>query len=166
MQSLSRSLPDEAATLAAGEAIAALLASQSPASLRLHVDLLGDLGAGKTTLTQGLGEGLGVEGPVISPTFVLARVHRSLVAGPALVHADAYRLGGFAELEDLDLEVSLDDSVTLVEWGSGIAEGLSDQHLEIDIRRSLDPDDEARAVFLTPIGARWEAVRADLESLR
>lgn len=126
----------------------------------------GDLGAGKTTLTQGLGEGMRVAGAIISPTFVLSRVHPNPEGGPALVHVDAYRLGTFAELEDLDLEVSLDDSVTLVEWGSGIAEGLSDQHLEIDIRRSLDPDDEARAVFLTPIGARWEAVRADLESLR
>ena len=120
----------------------------------------GDLGAGKTTLAQGLGEGLGVEGPVISPTFVLAREHRSLVGGPALVHADAYRLGGFAELEDLDLEESLADSVTLVEWGAGVAERLTTDHLAVDIVRGLDPDDETRWVFLTGVGARW--LRHDL----
>ena len=126
----------------------------------------GDLGAGKTTFAQGLGEGLQVAGSIISPTFVLSRVHRSLVGGPALVHVDAYRLGSFAELEDLDLEVSLDDSVTLVEWGAGIAEGLAAEHLDVDIRRSIDPDDETRLVFLTPIGARWERARAELEALR
>lgn len=125
----------------------------------------GDLGAGKTTLTQGLGAGLAVAGSIISPTFVLSRVHPSTVGGPALVHVDAYRLGSFAELEDLDLEVSLDDSVTLVEWGSGIAEGLADDYLEVDIRRSLDPEDETRWVFLTPIGERWTAARAELEAL-
>lgn len=126
----------------------------------------GDLGAGKTTFAQGLGEGLQVAGAIISPTFVLSRVHHSLVGGPALVHVDAYRLGSFAELEDLDLEVSLDDSVTLVEWGAGIAEGLASEHLDVDIRRSLDPDDDTRLVFLTPIGARWEQARAELEALR
>lgn len=115
----------------------------------------GDLGAGKTTFTQGLGAGLGVSGPVISPTFVLSRVHPSTVGGPALVHVDAYRLGGFAELEDLDLDASLDTSVTLVEWGTGVAEPLASDRLEIDIRRGLDPADETRWVFLTGIGARW-----------
>ncbi len=125
----------------------------------------GDLGAGKTTLAQGLGAGLGVAGAIISPTFVLSRVHPSTVGGPALVHVDAYRLGSFAELEDLDLEVSLDDSVTLVEWGAGIAEGLAEDYLEIDIRRSVDPDDETRWIFLTPIGGRWTAARPELEAL-
>lgn len=125
----------------------------------------GDLGAGKTTLTQGLGAGLGVAGAVISPTFVLSRVHPSTVGGPALVHVDAYRLGSFAELEDLDLELSLDDSVTLVEWGAGIAEGLSEDYLELDIRRSLDPEDDTRWIFLTPIGDRWTAARPELEAL-
>ncbi len=125
----------------------------------------GDLGAGKTTLTQGLGSGLAVAGAIISPTFVLSRVHPSTVGGPALVHVDAYRLGSFAELEDLDLEVSLDDSVTLVEWGAGIAEGLADDYLEVDIRRSLDPEDDTRWIFLTPIGERWTAARPDLEAL-
>lgn len=125
----------------------------------------GDLGAGKTTLAQGLGAGMGVQGAIISPTFVLARIHPSLRDGPGLVHVDAYRLGSFAEVEDLDLELSLDDSVTLVEWGAGIAEGLSEDRLEIDIRRGLDPEDETRLVFLTPIGPRWEQARLELEGL-
>ncbi len=125
----------------------------------------GDLGAGKTTLTQGIGAGMGVTGAIISPTFVLARIHPNPAGGPGLVHVDAYRLGSFAELEDLDLEVSLAGSVTLVEWGTGVAEGLSDDRLEIDIRRSLDPEDETRWVFLTPIGERWTAVRPELEAL-
>lgn len=125
----------------------------------------GDLGAGKTTLTQGIGAGMGVAGAIISPTFVLARIHPDPAGGPGLVHVDAYRLGSFAEVEDLDLEVSLADSVTLVEWGTGVAEGLSDDRLEIDIRRSLDPEDETRWVFLTPIGERWTSVRGELEAL-
>lgn len=98
--------------------------------------LTGDLGAGKTTLTQGIGAGLGVRGTIASPTFVIARVHQSAAAGPPLVHVDAYRLGGWDELEDLDLEASLDEAVTVVEWGTGIAEGLSDRRLEIEIVRT------------------------------
>jgi len=101
------------------------------------VVLTGALGAGKTTLTQGLGIGLGVRGPVTSPTFVIARVHPSLVGGPDLVHADAYRLGGIDELDDLDLDTSLDDAVTVVEWGAGLAEGLAESRLEVTITRSL-----------------------------
>ncbi len=123
----------------------------------------GDLGAGKTTLTQGIGAGLNVDGPVISPTFVLSRVHPSLAAGPGLVHVDAYRLGSFDELEDLDLEASLPDHVTLIEWGAGIAEELADDRLEIDIRRSVTPEDENRWVFLSGVGPRWR--RAGLEGL-
>lgn len=115
----------------------------------------GDLGSGKTTLAQGVGAGLGVAGPVISPTFVLARVHPSRDERPALVHADAYRLGGAAELDDLGLDDSVAASVTFVEWGAGVAEALASDRLEIDIRRGIDPDDETRWVFLTPIGARW-----------
>ena len=98
--------------------------------------LTGDLGAGKTTLTQGIGAGLGVQGSIASPTFVIARVHRSVAGGPPLVHVDAYRLGGWDELEDLDLEASLDEAVTVVEWGTGIAEGLADRRLEIEIVRT------------------------------
>ena len=105
-----------------------------------------------------------VAGPVISPTFVLSRVHPTTTGGPALVHVDAYRLGSFDELEDLDLEASLADSVTLVEWGGGIAEGLADDRLDIDIRRGLDPDDETRLVFLAGRGPRWAA--RQLESVR
>lgn len=117
--------------------------------------LTGDLGAGKTTLTQGIGEGLGVRGAVTSPTFVISRIH----PGPVpLVHVDAYRLGGLEELDDLDLDVSLDDSVTVVEWGGGIAEGLSEHRLEIDIRRPATADDETRFVRVTPVGARWLGV--------
>lgn len=99
------------------------------------VILSGDLGAGKTTLTRGLGAGLGVRGPVTSPTFVIAREHPSTSGGPALVHVDAYRLGGVAELEDLDLQTSLDAAVTVVEWGEGLAEGLAEDWLEVRLSR-------------------------------
>src|ERR1700735_5774603 len=95
--------------------------------------LSGGLGAGKTTLTQGIGAGLGVRGPVTSPTFVIARVHPSLRGGPGLVHADAYRLGSRAEVDDLDLDTDVDSSVTVVEWGEDLAEGLAPSFLEIAI---------------------------------
>ena len=101
------------------------------------VVLTGELGAGKTTLTQGVGIGLGVRGDVTSPTFVIARVHPSLVDGPDLVHVDAYRLGGIDELDDLDLDTSLDEAVTVVEWGAGLVEGLSDSRLEVTITRAI-----------------------------
>ncbi|MGC5048064.1 tRNA (adenosine(37)-N6)-threonylcarbamoyltransferase complex ATPase subunit type 1 TsaE [Micrococcus porci] len=87
--------------------------------------LTGELGAGKTTLTQGLGAGLGVREGVISPTFVLSRIHPSLADGPDLVHVDAYRLRSAGELTDLDLEATADRSVTVVEWGRGMAESLA-----------------------------------------
>src|SRR5690606_19077509 len=99
--------------------------------------LTGELGAGKTTFTQGLGEGLGVRPGITSPTFVIARVHPPLGDGPSLVHADAYRLGGIDELDDLDLDASLDEAVTVVEWGAGVAEGLSSRRLEVTITRAL-----------------------------
>lgn len=117
--------------------------------------LSGDLGAGKTTLTQGLAAGLDVRGPVTSPTFVIARVHPSLRGGPALVHVDAYRLGGTAELDDLDLP--LEEAVTVVEWGGGIAEGLSPDRLEMGIRRRLA--DERRTVTVVGVGQRWQGRR-------
>ncbi|QZY28563.1 tRNA (adenosine(37)-N6)-threonylcarbamoyltransferase complex ATPase subunit type 1 TsaE [Nocardioides coralli] len=124
------------------------------------VVLTGELGAGKTTLTQGIGEGLGVRGDVTSPTFVIARVHPSLADGPALVHVDAYRLGGIDELDDLDLDASLDDSVTVVEWGEGIAEGLAESRLELRIIRALAhvgdaPGLDPRRVLMMPVGPRW-----------
>lgn len=124
----------------------------------------GELGAGKTTLAQGLGAGLQVEGPIISPTFVLSRIHHSAVGGPGLVHVDAYRMGSAAELEDIDLDSSMAESVTLVEWGAGFAEGLSREHLDIDIVRSADPADDARTVYFTAHGERWAG--EDLFSLR
>jgi tRNA threonylcarbamoyladenosine biosynthesis protein TsaE len=114
--------------------------------------LTGDLGAGKTTLTQGLGEGLGVRGPVTSPTFVIARVHPSLRGGPELVHVDAYRLGDATELDDLDLDTDLDEAVTVVEWGAGLAEALSSDRLELRLARAAD---DVRTLTLTPIGRRW-----------
>jgi tRNA threonylcarbamoyladenosine biosynthesis protein TsaE len=122
--------------------------------------LSGELGAGKTTFTQGLGAGLGVRGDITSPTFVIARVHPSLVGGPDLVHVDAYRLGGLDELDDLDLDTSLDDAVTVVEWGEGLAEGLSESRLEVLIVRGDEPHDELdpRRVELTPVGPRWHAL--------
>ena len=118
--------------------------------------LSGPLGAGKTTLAQGIGEGLHVRGSVTSPTFVLARVHPSLGSGPALLHVDAYRLGSVAELDDLDLEASLDEAVTVVEWGGVIAEGLSDHWLEVLIGRPTA--DDARSVRVRPHGRRWDGV--------
>lgn len=128
--------------------------------------LTGELGAGKTTLTQGLGAGLGVRGEVTSPTFVIARLHPSLTGGPGLVHVDAYRLGGMAELDDLDLDTDLEDAVTVVEWGEGLAEGLSDSRLEIRIVRALAVDELAgdldpRRVEITPVGPRWHDLSVD-----
>jgi len=125
----------------------------------------GGLGAGKTSLTQGIAEGLGVRGPITSPTFVIARVHPSLVGGPDLVHVDAYRLSGLAELDDLDLDASLDEAVTVVEWGHGLAEQLSDGYLAVTMRGH-----EARTVELVGHGPRWTdrdavAVLDDLVSL-
>ncbi|MGW2257821.1 tRNA (adenosine(37)-N6)-threonylcarbamoyltransferase complex ATPase subunit type 1 TsaE [Streptomyces sp. NPDC001780] len=152
-----------------GRRLAALL---RPGDL---VMLTGELGAGKTTLTRGLGEGLGVRGAVTSPTFVIARVHPSLAGGPPLVHVDAYRLGGgLDEMEDLDLDVSLPDSVVVVEWGEGRVEELSDDRLHVVIHRVVGTGDrtvdgagaeadERRTVTLTGVGVRW--AHADLAAL-
>lgn len=122
--------------------------------------LSGELGAGKTTLTRGLGEGMGVRGAVTSPTFVIARVHPSLADGPPLVHVDAYRLsGGLDEMEDLDLDVSLPESVIVVEWGEGKVEELTDERLQVVIHRAVgDTTDEVRHVTVTGLGARWATV--------
>lgn len=150
-------VPDAETMRALGHRLAAQL---RPGDLLV---LTGELGAGKTTLAQGLGEGLGIRGPVTSPTFVIARVHPSEVGGPELVHVDAYRLGGAAELDDLDLDTDLDDAITVVEWGEGLAEGLSDSRLEIRITRALTVDEltgeeDPRRVEITPIGPRWHAL--------
>jgi tRNA threonylcarbamoyladenosine biosynthesis protein TsaE len=119
------------------------------------VILAGPLGAGKTTLVQGIGAGLGVRGPVTSPTFVIARVHPAAgsASGPALVHADAYRLHSIAEVDDLDLDADLGSSVTVVEWGEGLAEGLADDRLEISIQPA--PDGDIRMVRIIGHGPRW-----------
>lgn len=133
--------------------------------------LSGELGAGKTTLARGLGEGLGVRGAVTSPTFVIGRVHPSLGDGPPLVHVDAYRLsGGLDAMEDLDLDVSLPESVIVVEWGEGKVEELTDERLQVVIHRTVGtasslgatpgpPEtDEVRHVTVTGLGERWAAV--------
>ncbi|MDT0448867.1 tRNA (adenosine(37)-N6)-threonylcarbamoyltransferase complex ATPase subunit type 1 TsaE [Streptomyces hesseae] len=145
-----------------GRRLAALL---RPGDLVL---LSGELGAGKTTLTRGLGAGLGVRGAVTSPTFVIARVHPPLGDGPALVHVDAYRLsGGLDEMEDLDLDVSLPESVIVVEWGDGKVEELSEDRLRVVIERAVGADapaegdedaDDVRSVTVTGVGARWAGV--------
>lgn len=143
------------------------------------VILSGPLGAGKTTLTQGIADGLGVRGPITSPTFVIARVHPPLLSpegpgshvpaarGTALVHADAYRLGSVLELDDLDLDADLATSVTVVEWGEQLAEGLCEDRLEVRItpvapvpgQAVPDPEDDAadvpRSVSVAGVGSRW-----------
>jgi tRNA threonylcarbamoyladenosine biosynthesis protein TsaE len=119
--------------------------------------LSGPLGAGKTTLAQGIGTGLGVRGAVTSPTFVIARVHPGPVV--QLVHVDAYRLGSIVEVDDLDLDTP--NSVTVVEWGAGLAENLADDRLEISI--APDADSPERTVQIRGFGTRWDAVLADAE---
>ena len=153
MPELTRALPTAQDTRSWGELLARVLRAGD------LVVLTGDLGAGKTTLTQGIGAGLGVRGPITSPTFVIARVHPSLVEGPPLVHVDAYRLGGFAELDDLDLDTSLEDSVTVVEWGHGLAEDLSEDRIEVVLR-----GEDTRTATVQVHGDRWRAT--DLAPLR
>ena len=115
--------------------------------------LSGPLGAGKTALAQGIGAGLAVQGAVTSPTFVIARVHK----GPLpMVHADAYRLGDAvdprAEIDDLDLDASAGEAVTVVEWGDGLADRLNDEYLQVRIERL---DDDTRVIDLVPHGGDW-----------
>jgi tRNA threonylcarbamoyladenosine biosynthesis protein TsaE len=148
--------------------------------------LNGGLGAGKTTFTQGLGEGLGVRAGIISPTFVLVRIHPNLPEGPRpggpdLVHVDAYRLGSASEIDDIDLENTMDSAVTVVEWGRGRVEHLSESRLEVDLHRAVgletpgpgaggpqpghpetldfdtDDGDEPRTIVLRGFGPRWSA---------
>jgi tRNA threonylcarbamoyladenosine biosynthesis protein TsaE len=122
------------------------------------VVLTGPLGAGKTVLVQGIGAGLGVGTPVTSPTFVMARVHRG--GRLPLVHADAYRLGSVAEVDDLDLAADAAESVTVVEWGAGLVEELADAHLEVRLDRP--GDGETRTAELVPRGGSWASRLARL----
>lgn len=128
------------------------------------VILDGPLGAGKTTLTQGIARGMQVKGRVTSPTFVIAREHRSAVGGPSLIHVDAYRLLGesgsedpLGELDSLDLETELEDSVVVAEWGASFAEHLNQDYLLVTIDRETlvleDPESEGRLIS-------WEVIRA------
>jgi tRNA threonylcarbamoyladenosine biosynthesis protein TsaE len=121
------------------------------------VALNGELGAGKTTLTRGLGEALGVRGAVTSPTFVLARTHPR-EQGAALVHVDAYRLSSAIELDDLDID--FERSIVVVEWGAGLLDGITDSWLELDIVRPVGGEEtdegvEPRTVTITGHGQRW-----------
>lgn len=137
-------LPTPGDTHALGVALAALF---RPGDL---VVLVGPLGAGKTALTQGIGAGLGVGEPVTSPTFVIARVHHG--GRVPLVHVDAYRLASVADVDDLDLDASAAESVTVVEWGQGLVEQLADEHLEVRLSRQ---DDDVRTALLIPHGPGW-----------
>lgn len=146
------------------------LATQVAAHLRAGdvMILTGDLGAGKTTFTQGLAKALGITATITSPTFVLARHHNHPAGGLNLVHVDAYRITGADELTSLDLETWLTDSVVVVEWGRGIAEELTDSYLDIELVRpgattdqlitdfSDDDVDEPRTAIITGHGPRWE----------
>jgi tRNA threonylcarbamoyladenosine biosynthesis protein TsaE len=142
---LEHTLPTPDDTRALGAELADLLQSGD------LVVLVGPLGAGKTALTQGIGQGLGVREPVTSPTFVIARVHSG--GRLPLVHVDAYRLGNVADVDDLDLDASTDESVTVVEWGQGLVEQLADEHLEVRLERE---DDDVRTAVLVPHGPSWE----------
>lgn len=128
------------------EAFGRRLASELKAGDLVVLD--GPLGAGKTALTRGLADGLGVLGRVSSPTFVIARRHKAGPSGVGLVHVDAYRLGGSGslldELDSLDLESDLDDSVIVVEWGRDVVENLTDRHLRVVLRR--EPESDIRTV--------------------
>src|SRR5690554_5401171 len=130
--------------------LGALIASQLDAGD--IVALNGELGAGKTTFTRGLGEALGIRGTVTSPTFVLARTHPRPAGGPPLVHVDAYRLSSPAELDDLDIDV--EGSIVVIEWAAGMLDGLTDAWLQVDIHRpkggqASDDGGEPRQVELT-----------------
>ena len=145
---ISFTLPTVEHTLALGRVIGRRLRAGD------LVILTGSLGAGKTTLTKGIGAGLGVLGTIMSPTFVIARVHAGDVP---LVHVDAYRLTGTVELDDLDLDTDLGRSAVVVEWGEGIAEQLTDQRLIVALER-LPPQrigDDTRIARLTPVGPEW-----------
>ena len=160
------STSDADQTRALGEDLGRILAAGD------LVMLSGGLGAGKTPLTQGIGIGMGVRGRVASPTFIVARVHPSLSGGPDLIHADAYRIKDLSDLETLDLDSSLDEAVTVVEWGEGKTEAMSNERLSIEVRRASGGqadtdgdiidlehmDDGTRLIVLRAHGHRWDGV--------
>lgn len=161
-------LMDADSTRAFGTALAAVLRAGD------LIVLTGDLGAGKTTLTQGIGAGLQIRGQVASPTFIIAREHPPLQDGPALVHVDAYRLSSLDDVDALDLDASLDESVTVVEWGAGLVDSLTEDRLEITLVRPRgnagasidtgadvvddDPAGGVRTVTIRAVGPRWSDV--------
>ncbi|MDY5132723.1 tRNA (adenosine(37)-N6)-threonylcarbamoyltransferase complex ATPase subunit type 1 TsaE [Actinotignum urinale] len=138
------------------------------------VMLNGPLGAGKTTLTRGIAEGMGVKGRVTSPTFVIANAHRNVSGGPDLVHVDAYRLDSLEEIDALDLDSSLEDSATVVEWGEGKVEVLSEDRLLLAIHRPVGSNegeeveelfvDSPRTIEAVAHGVRAEQLLADVEA--
>ena len=142
-------LSDSAATQSWGRGVAGQLRAGD------LIVLTGDLGAGKTTFTRGLGEGLGVRGAVTSPTFVIARRHPGRDGGLDLLHVDAYRLGSPSEIDDLDLD--LGGAVTVVEWGAGRVEHLADSRLDI----TLIPDGDGREAIVVGHGPRWDQALID-----
>jgi len=146
---LPRPVADANAMRALGQRLAGLLETGD------LILLSGPLGAGKTVLAQGIAGGLAVPGRVTSPTFVLAREHER--GRLPFIHVDAYRLSSWTELDDLDLATPAEDSVTVVEWGVGLAEGLADGHLLVTIDRSDDPGDDTRQVTLRGVGDGWTA---------
>ena len=119
--------------------------------------LIGPLGAGKTTLTRGVGKGLRAIGNVSSPTFVIARIHKRENSDVPLVHVDAYRLGSTSELDDLDIPFS--QAIVLVEWGKGLTDGIADNWLEIEIARDTTGVSETRTIQITGFGPRWQQVK-------
>lgn len=150
---LSVRLPTVEDTLAYGRKLGRMLQAGD------LVLLAGSLGAGKTTLTKGIAEGMGVSGRVASPTFVLAREHPGTAGGTPLVHVDAYRIGGdLSQLDDLDLDTDLDTAAVVVEWGEGLAELLADDYLVLHLERESD---ENRSVDVEPHGA-WAERHASL----
>lgn len=146
MTEIVMSLPTAADTWELGRRIAGLLRAGDV------VVLSGPLGAGKTVLAQGIGAGLGISSGVVSPTFVLARVHRT--GRLPLVHVDAYRLGGVSELDDLDLDSDVADSVTVIEWGVGLADRLASENLHVVLDRG--GADERRTAVLHATGPGWK----------
>ena len=147
-------LPTEGDTLRCGELLGRRLRAGD------LVILSGSLGAGKTVLTKGIAVGMGVTGIVMSPTFVIARVHHPAGRdGVTLVHVDAYRLGGALEFDDLDLDTDLTAAAVVVEWGEGRAEQLAEDHLVVRLQRR---EDDTRAVELQATGERWSAMLDEL----